>query len=451
MDTAPSSEDYRLIFESVPDPCLVLDRQFRMVAANKARLEVTNTRLSDLLGKSVFEVFPDNPADPDATGVRNLRTSLERVLKTRAQDVMPLQKYDIPRSAADGGGFEERYWSPINTPVIGPGGEVIYIVHRVQDLTDFVRSTGRHKSPELVKQEMRERIVQMDAESYNRAREVAETNLKLKEANAELERINLDLVELNRKLEQEMAARMEAQEALHRANHDLQESNRNLELFASVASHDLQEPLHTITSYTELLARRYGDRLDAKGEQYIDFIIDGTKQMHAMINDLLEYSRVSTRAKAFAPVELNAVVEQAVKRLRQTIEETGATVEHAELPQIEADDRQLGQLFQNLLANGLKFRKSDVAPLIRITCQASEGKWLIGVHDNGIGIEERFYEKIFEIFRRLHTRQEYEGTGIGLAICKRIVEHHGGRIWVQSVVGEGTSFYFTLGGKAHGK
>lgn len=451
MDTTLSCEIYRLLFDYVPDPCLVLDREFHMVAANKARLEVTKTELSDLLGRSIFEVFPDNPDDPDATGVRNLRTSLERVLKTGVQDAMAVQKYDIPRPAPEGGGFEVRYWSPINTPVLGPDGKVLYIIHRVQDVTDFVLSTHQQMGAGVVTQETRKRILQMEAESYLRVKEIAEINLKLKQANDELERNYVELLQLNGRLEQEMTARLEAEEALHQANEELQQSNKNLELFASVASHDLQEPLHTITSYTELLARRYQDQLDDKAQQYIAFILDGTHHMHRMINDLLAYSRVGTRAKEFSPVDLNAVVEQVMKRLGQAIASSGATISRDALPQVEGDDAQLGQLFQNLLTNAFKFAKKDVPPVITITCEPSVEGWLIGVHDNGIGIEERFFGKIFEIFRRLHTRQEYEGTGIGLAICKRIVAHHGGRIWVESTVGEGTSFHFTLRGIRHGE
>lgn len=451
MDTALSCEDYRLLFESAPDPCLLLDRQFHMVAANKAYLEVTMTKLSDLQGHSLFEVFPDNPEDPDSTGVRNLRMSLERVLKSRVQDAMAVQKYDIPRPASEGGGFEERYWSPINTPILGPDGEVLYIIHRVQDVTDFVLSTRRTTGTEVVTQEMRERMVPMEAESYLRSREIAEINLKLKQANEELERNYVELLQLNGRLEQEMTARLEAEAALNLANEELHRSNQSLELFASVASHDLQEPLHTITSYTELLARRYQGQLDGKAQQYIDFILDGTRHMHRMINDLLAYSRVGTRSREFSPVDLNAVLEQVLQRLKQALEKSGATVHRRDLPQVEGDEVQLAQLFQNLLTNALKFAKKDVPPVITITCEPSREGWLIGVHDNGIGIEERFFGKIFEIFRRLHTRQEYEGTGIGLAICKRIVEHHGGRIWVESTFGEGTSFYFTLRGKQHGE
>jgi signal transduction histidine kinase len=363
---------------------------------------------------------------------------------------MALQKYDIPRPPSEGGGFEKRYWSPINTPVFRRDGEVGYIIHRVLDVTDFVLSNRRRKD-DLGKtpRQTLQRLDEMEAENYNRSREVAEANLKLHQLNHELEAKNAELQVLNARLEQEAEARNAVQQALHDSNAQLERSNRNLELFASVASHDLQEPLHTITSYTELLARKYQDQLDDKARQYIGFIVDGTSHMHNMINDLLAFSRVSTHAKPFLPVDLNSALEQALNSLRQTIERHDAAIHRPLLPQVEGDEVQLAQLFQNLIGNALKFAKADTPPEIRVTCDPSPGGWLIAVHDNGIGIEPRFFDKIFEIFRRLHTRQEYEGTGIGLAICKRIVEHHGGRIWVESRIGEGTSFYFTLRGMSH--
>jgi PAS domain S-box-containing protein len=443
MGSTDMDLDYRLLFDLAPDPCLVLDRQFRMVAANRARLEATMTTLAELLGRSVFDLFPDNPQEAGATGVRNLRASLQRVLKTGMRDVMAVQRYDIPKPQAEGGGFEERYWSPINVPVPGTDGEVAYIIHRVQDVTEFVLAHGEERRPQVM-EELRHRSVQMEAESYNSARETADINFRLKQANDQLELKNLELRELNRKLAREAEARVEAQEALHAANAELDRSNKNLELFASVASHDLQEPLHTITSYTELLGRRYGDRFDDRGRQYMSFILDGTHHMHRMINDLLAYSRVNTRARPFFSVDLNAALKQALTSLARGLDESKATIEQVELPQVEGDDLQLAQLFQNLLSNAVKFAKKDVPLVIRISCEGSGSEWLLGVHDNGIGIEPRFLNQIFEIFRRLHTRQEYEGTGIGLAICKRIVEHHGGRIWAESTFGEGASFFFTL-------
>ena len=240
----------------------------------------------------------------------------------------------------------------------------------------------------------------------------------------------------------DITKRKQAENDLKAVNADLQRSNRELEMFASVTSHDLQEPLHTITSYTELLAHKYEGKLDEKADTYVHYIVDAATHMHLMINDLLAYSRVGTRAKPFEPVALDAVLDTALNNLRKSIEESGATIEREELPEVEGDDVQLTQLFQNLIGNAIKFRKKDVPLQIRISAERKGNEWVFGVHDNGIGIEPRFFEHIFEIFRRLHTREEYEGSGMGLAICRKIVERHGGRIWVESTFRRGVVILF---------
>ena len=242
----------------------------------------------------------------------------------------------------------------------------------------------------------------------------------------------------------DITGRKRAEDDLKAANADLQRSNRELELFASVTSHDLQEPLHTISSYTELLAHKYRGKLDEKADTYIHYIVDGTARMHLMINDLLAYSRVGTRAKPLGPVAMDAVLGLSLNNLRKSIEESNAEIDREALPEVDADEVQLTQLCQNLIGNAIKFRKKDVPPRIRVSVECKGSDWVFGVHDNGIGIESRFFEHIFEMFRQLHSRAEYEGSGMGLAICRKIVERHGGRIWVESVFGEGASFYFTL-------
>lgn len=454
----PSDSDFRLIFKAVPDPCLVLDPDLRIVEVNDAYLRATMTKRDEIIGRGMFEVFPDNPAVPNATGVRNLSASLNRVLQKRVADVMAVQKYDI-RKPEEGEGFEERYWSPINTPVVGEDGEIDYIIHRVEDVTDFVHIKQKEIEEHKLNEELRERAVRMEAEIFAKSQQIAEVNLEFKKANEELEsrsyrllEANEKLRELNSRLEMEAAERIRAQKAVDAVNADLQRSNKELELFASVASHDLQEPLLTISSYTELLAQKYQGKLDPDADKYIQYIVDGTSQMHMLINDLLAYSRVGTRSKSFAPLKLDSVLDQALQSLSHSITKSGLNIQREQLPEVNGDHVQLAQLFQNLISNVIKFRKKDVPPHVRISVALQEEMWIIGVHDNGIGIEPRFFDSIFQIFRRLHTRQEYEGSGMGLAICRKIVEHHGGQIRVEAVVGEGSTFYFTLParGGSHG-
>lgn len=224
---------------------------------------------------------------------------------------------------------------------------------------------------------------------------------------------------------------------------ELKRSNQELAQFAYVASHDLQEPLRTIISYTQLLAKKYGDHLDEKAKQYMNYIVDGTSRMQQLINDLLAYSRVGTRGGEFEPTDLQKVLNKTLANLQGAIAEKQAMITYDPLPMINADTRQIGQLLQNLIGNALKFCEK-ATPKIHITVEKSEENWLIAIKDNGIGIDPEYADRIFVIFQRLHSRQEYPGTGIGLAICKRIVERHGGRIWLESQAGEGATFYFTI-------
>ncbi|WP_097279865.1 PAS domain S-box protein [Caenispirillum bisanense] len=225
---------------------------------------------------------------------------------------------------------------------------------------------------------------------------------------------------------------------------DLERSNAELQQFAYVASHDLQEPLRMVSSYLGLIEKRYRDRLDDSALEFIGFAVDGAHRMQNLINDLLEYSRVGTRGKPLAPTEAQAAVETALDNLRVAIQDAGATVEVGVLPCVLADEGQLVRLFQNLVGNALKYHRPDVAPVVRVAAERLDGGWRFAVADNGIGIDPQYYDRVFMIFQRLHTRQEYTGTGIGLAVCKKIVERHRGRIWVESTPGQGSTFYFTL-------
>jgi light-regulated signal transduction histidine kinase (bacteriophytochrome) len=224
---------------------------------------------------------------------------------------------------------------------------------------------------------------------------------------------------------------------------DLARSNAELEQFAYVASHDLQEPLRMVASYTQLLARRYQGKLDQDADEFIAFAVDGARRMQDLINDLLAYSRVGTRALQVETVDTQALVDQVVGDLAAAVEESGGRVTRGPLPNLQADPTQLRQLFQNLIANAIKFR-GERPPEVQVSADRSDGAWRFAVRDNGIGIDPEYRERIFALFQRLHTRAEYPGTGIGLAICRKIVERHGGRIWVESEPRQGTTFWFSL-------
>jgi PAS domain S-box-containing protein len=224
---------------------------------------------------------------------------------------------------------------------------------------------------------------------------------------------------------------------------ELERSNTELEQFAYVASHDLQEPLRKIKNFADLLEMRYTEQLDDKARKYIDYMVNGAERMQGLISDLLTYSRVSTQGKKMKEVSLENILNHAIDNLELSIQESNATILFENLPVVIADETQMIQLFQNLLGNAIKFRKEEEA-LIQINFEKTASEWHISVSDNGIGIEPEYQDRIFEVFQRLHTREEYAGTGIGLAVCKKIVERHGGRIWLESTYKEGSSFHFTL-------
>ncbi len=242
----------------------------------------------------------------------------------------------------------------------------------------------------------------------------------------------------------DITERRAAEKALAEKAEELRRSNQELERFAYVASHDLQEPLRMVGSYVGLLARRYKGKLDKDADEFINYAVDGVTRMQRLINDLLTYSRVGTRGREPVPTASGEVLKRALLNLKVAIEEKNARITWDEpLPVVMADDRQLEQLFQNLIGNAIKFNCQPV-PEVKIGAEKRNGVWVFRVEDNGIGIDPKFSEKVFEIFQRLHTREEYPGTGIGLAVCKKIVERHGGKIWFESEPGKGTTFYFTL-------
>jgi signal transduction histidine kinase len=262
--------------------------------------------------------------------------------------------------------------------------------------------------------------------------------------------IALDVENMRQRIVDELEATRSAQASLDEQTVELRRSNAELEQFAYVASHDLQEPLRKVASFCQLLEKRYGDKLDERGAEYIGFAVDGAKRMQVLINDLLTFSRAGRLNAAYTEVDLNTTFDTALTNLAAAVEESGAQIvrPHEGMPHVHGDPTLLAMVWQNLVGNAVKFRREGVAPRIVIDCgqrgRGDEVDWIFTVSDNGIGIPEEFAEKVFVIFQRLHARDAFSGTGIGLALCKKIIEHHGGTIWIDTSYTEGTRFRFTL-------
>lgn len=244
----------------------------------------------------------------------------------------------------------------------------------------------------------------------------------------------------------DVTERYQAEAALREANENLRRSNQELEQFAYVASHDLQTPLRAVTSFAGLLQKRYGERLDARGHTYLSHIVQGGERMKRLVDDLLAFSRVHTQQRPPQPVDSANTLREVVELLGPELEASGGWVTSGPLPWVQADEGQLSRLLVNLIGNALKYRRPEVPPRVHVTAQPEGSLWRFAVADNGVGIDARYHEQVFVPFQRLHAQDDIEGTGLGLAVSRKIVERHGGQLWLESVPGQGSTFFLTLPG-----
>jgi light-regulated signal transduction histidine kinase (bacteriophytochrome) len=320
-----------------------------------------------------------------------------------------------------------------------------------------VQETLRLLQQELARtnQEVLLLTLELERRVENRTVQLSLAQEKLQQTNLELLQLTLqlehrvvertqELTQLNNALLQEIKDRKQAEAKLQTANEALRQANSDLEQFAYSASHDLQEPLRMVCTYSQMLKKRYGGKLDAHAEQYISYTVEGATRMERLITDLLTYtSLANTPEGATMAVDANEAVLCAISNLQAAIEENGAVITRRTLPRVWMQPVHLQQVFQNLLGNAIKYRNKE-SPQIEIDAVRRENEWLFSVQDKGIGIDEQYANNIFGIFKRLHSAAEYPGTGMGLAICKRIIERYGGRIWVESQLGNGATFLFTV-------
>jgi len=574
-----STSDFQALFESEPGLYLVLTPALTIVAVSAAYLKATMTKREEILGRGLFEVFPDNPDDPTATGVRNLRASLDRVLTHRVPDTMVVQKYDIRRPESQGGGFEERYWSPVNSPVQGPDGKVAYIIHRVEDVTEFIRLKQEGSEQHRIIERLRTRAAEMEADIFRKVQQVQITERLRKRAaemEAEISRRAQLIQEVNNQLRTELEARKRAEEALQKSeerfravaetatdaivsadkrghityfnpgaerifgyaardvigspltllmpqrfheahrqglsrflstgqarligrtvelvgqrkegtefplelslaswkvggdtfftgmlrditeqkraeaaikkyNEQLEAGNKELEAFSYSVSHDLRAPLRAIDGFSRILLEDHIAHLPADAQRYLHAVRNNSQQMGRLIDDLLAFARLSRQPLSKQLVRPTDLVRQCVDELHAEQQDRRVKIAIGDLPACQADPALLKQVWMNLMSNALKYTRKQEMAVIAVGCQEQDGATAYFVRDNGVGFDMRYADKLFGVFQRLHRSEDYEGTGVGLAIVQRIIHRHGGRVWAEAAVNEGATFYFTFKGAA---
>jgi signal transduction histidine kinase len=386
--------NFRDLFEAAPGLYLVLTPNLKIVAVSDAYLKATMTKRENILNKELFEVFPDNPDDPSADGVRNLRLSLERVKKNNCADTMAVQKYDVRRSAEDGGAFEERFWSPINAPVFDKNNKLSHIIHRVEDVTEFMLLKQQMAKDGHENQQIKEKAVEMEAEIYLRAQQ-------------------------------------------------LQQANEDLESFSYSVSHDLRAPLRAIIGFGQLLMEENGNALNESGIDHLTRVINAAKRMGLLIDGLLNLSKLSRKEIHKNKVDLTALAKELIAELRlQDKRELTVTIQ----PDLVADGDTslLRVVLQNLLSNALKFTTKTKEAKIEFGKKKENQKTIFFIQDNGAGFDMAYSDKLFNAFQRLHSSHDFEGTGIGLATARKIIHRHNGAIWAQSSPDKGATFFFTI-------
>ncbi len=405
--------DFKVLFEESPGLFLVLDPQLRIVAVSKAYLQTTLTERDKIMGRGIFDVFPDNPEDPNATGVSNLSSSLQRVLKSGKPDAMAVQKYDIPLPG-EHAGFEERFWSPLNSPVLDGNGAVQYIIHKVEDVTDFIRLKANRLTEDQEK--IKELNVQIENEVFQRAQQIQEANRNMIKFTEELEVKNAELLMVN----------------------------SELDAFCYSISHDLRAPIRAIGGCTRILQDEYKNLLPEDGHHLMKAVIENAAKMGDLIDDLLAFSRLARRDIKQLPVNMNELTRVVLEEVKNNNPGYEAEVVLKEMPAATGDPAMIKEVMINLLANAFKYSSQSTPPRIEIGSYIREGTAVYYIKDNGVGFDMQYYNKLFGVFNRLHTMSAFDGTGVGLAIVKRIVLKHGGNVWAEAKMNEGATFYFTL-------
>lgn len=449
------------IIDNVSDAVIVIDNKLRIKTWNDAAKKIYGWKKDEVTGKIAYEVFKSHESHIERLKIldylRNNEYLNSQFVHHHKDGTSIHIKGTITAKYDATGRITEYICINQDTSKLKNAEKLLNvsnsnIIHLTQKVAELEKNS--HELKEILsKYENSEKLVEKRVNEVLRKQKKAKELLNAKKLKVEklnqniavMENTNNELSSYISKLEDSVESQNKSYiEELNRLEEDLNRSNDEFQQFAYITSHDLQEPLRTISSFTQLLAKRYKNRIDEDSDEFMDYIVEASTRMQQMIKDLLQYSRVVSRGKVFKPTNTEEIIEYASSSLKPVIEDNSAEITYNKLPKVNADSGQLLQLFQNLVENAIKFRQIEVAPKVHISCREQDGEYIFSVADNGIGIEEQYFDRIFTIFQRLHTKEEYDGTGIGLSVAKRIVERHGGNIWVESEPGAGSTFYFTI-------
>jgi PAS domain S-box-containing protein len=559
--------DYESLFKAAPSLFLVLKPDaphFTILTASDAYLKATMTEREKICGRGLFEVFPDNPDDVNATGKSNLRRSLEGVLKNKTAHAMDIQKYDIQRPVSEGGGFEERHWSPLNTPVLNENKEIKYIIHRVEDVTESIRFKNQIQTTKseleqkssfiernrervnnildvllkytvmdfsqqiqvsdnadeldaiavglnTLSEELVDRIKQLKASEeryYNMVDEVEDYSILLLDKDGLIQNWNkgakkikgytseeaigksfslfypeevrkkkipekqlTTAIKTGKAVDEGWRVRKDGTmfwafvvltalhdehgniigfskvtrdlSALKDAEEKLLSVNKELEAFSYSVSHDLRAPLRAVNGYAQMLHEDYNHKLDDDGRRIIDTIKYNATKMGTLIDDLLSFSRLGRKELQRTDINMNELVEGVLIDMNK-VSPCKAEIKIDKLHRVKADYGLLHQVVYNLISNAVKYSSKREHPLVEISSEENDQEIIYTIKDNGAGFDMKYVNKLFGVFQRLHTQDEFEGTGVGLAIVQRIIAKHGGRIWAEARVNQGATFKFSL-------
>jgi PAS domain S-box-containing protein len=493
---AKTDVDFRVLFESAPGLFLVLEPNppyFTIRGASDAYLKATNTKRNEITGKGIFDIFPDDPNDPAATGIKNLRTSLERVLKEKAANTMEVQKYGNSHRRYQENGFEERYWSQLNMPVFDNAKNIKYIIHRAEDVTERKRTDDKLKknvdlfydfleynpASIIIFRQDDDRIINVNKAFLNSFgfaskkelldKTVKELNLgtqpeqhpdftvllqeKQIVKNVEMSACTKhgDVLWLSTSL---LTMEVEGVPCLLAISMDISNRkaaeqqlvlvNKELEAFSYSVSHDLRAPLRAIQSYAKIMTEDYKDKLVEDAKKILDTILRNSKKMGLLIDDLLAFARLGKKELVSTDINMNSMVKFIVRDFLATDMENKVDITIQILPPASGDATLIKQVWVNLISNAIKYSSKKEKSIIYIGCNKKEDKNVYYIKDNGVGFDMEYYPKLFGVFHRLHSTEEFEGTGVGLAVVHRIIDKHHGTVWAEAVPNEGAAFYFSL-------